>query len=365
MAASPILAILSLVFFAAALLRLRRDAWRIGPASRTWLIVGAVFAVVAAWLSTVRMPDQPSAADSARLATTSATTHPGSSRSQGTLLLAYAGAEQSVWLAQNADGSPPRTLGTTPGAATLWALDDTQGVFYARSEDALWQGSWRGAEGSPQRVSGLPPAAGAVHAAWVDAGTGALRALEMLPATAVEARDMLREPPDARPYWAVLWELQAGIWRILERRPTSWGVDGSVGPTIFRDLWRERGRSARAIEEGASCVTLCDESVEAPLGVDAGSAEEWRALPGTEGRVVFGVALGEVWHPVGPVLLRLPGQGARVVAAGNDQGLHLQRHGDWLLVTPAELPSAPRLIDLRDGSARDLRETLVQPAWVD
>lgn len=51
MAASPILAVLSLLFLAAALLRLRRDSWRVGPASRTWLIVGAVFAVVAAWLS--------------------------------------------------------------------------------------------------------------------------------------------------------------------------------------------------------------------------------------------------------------------------------------------------------------------------
>jgi hypothetical protein len=49
-AAKYILGALSLVFLGAALLRLSSDGFRVTPASRTWLIVGAVFAAVAGWL---------------------------------------------------------------------------------------------------------------------------------------------------------------------------------------------------------------------------------------------------------------------------------------------------------------------------
>jgi hypothetical protein len=49
-AAKYILALLSLVFLGAALLRVSKDAFRVTPASRTWLIVGAIFAAVSAWL---------------------------------------------------------------------------------------------------------------------------------------------------------------------------------------------------------------------------------------------------------------------------------------------------------------------------
>lgn len=49
-AAKTILALLSLLFLGAAMLRLSNDGFRITPASRTWLIVGAIFAAVSTWL---------------------------------------------------------------------------------------------------------------------------------------------------------------------------------------------------------------------------------------------------------------------------------------------------------------------------
>jgi hypothetical protein len=52
MAAQYILAVLAAVFLLATLIRLARDSGRIGPASRTWLIVAIIFAVVSAWLWT-------------------------------------------------------------------------------------------------------------------------------------------------------------------------------------------------------------------------------------------------------------------------------------------------------------------------
>lgn len=281
------------------------------------------------------------------------------------LLLASADAGGTAWFVEDAAGGPGRAVGKSAGAASLWALDDPQGAFYARSGDGVWRGAWRVPDAPMQRMAGLPGTIGEVQAAWIDASTGGLRALEMRQPTAGEARSMSREPPDARPYWALLWRLQDGAWKTLERRATSWGVDGSVGPAIFDDLRRERGRSARGADDAASCVALCDDTVEAPAGIDPGPAEEWRSLPGSAGRVVFGVALGDRWHPVGPVVLLQPGQGPRSVAAAQAQGLRLQRHGDWLLVTSAELPAKPRLVDLRDGSTRDLRETVTQPVWVD
>jgi hypothetical protein len=39
------------VFLIAAVIRMNRDGWRLGPASRTWLLVAAIFWAVALWLS--------------------------------------------------------------------------------------------------------------------------------------------------------------------------------------------------------------------------------------------------------------------------------------------------------------------------
>lgn len=45
-----ILGALALLFVGAALLRLSKEAWRLTPASRTWLTVGGIFAAVSTWL---------------------------------------------------------------------------------------------------------------------------------------------------------------------------------------------------------------------------------------------------------------------------------------------------------------------------
>jgi NO-binding membrane sensor protein with MHYT domain len=50
MATKYILALLSVAFLVAGALRLSRDAGRLHPQSRTWLLVGAIFAVVSIWL---------------------------------------------------------------------------------------------------------------------------------------------------------------------------------------------------------------------------------------------------------------------------------------------------------------------------
>ena len=50
MAAKYILAFLSLAFLVAGARRLSRDAGKLHPQSRTWLLVGVIFAVVSTWL---------------------------------------------------------------------------------------------------------------------------------------------------------------------------------------------------------------------------------------------------------------------------------------------------------------------------
>ncbi|MBN8747720.1 Uncharacterised protein [Xylophilus ampelinus] len=50
MAARDILAVAAVLFLVAALLRWMRDGRRFEPASRTWAIVGLLFAAVSAWL---------------------------------------------------------------------------------------------------------------------------------------------------------------------------------------------------------------------------------------------------------------------------------------------------------------------------
>ena len=50
MAARYILSVLSAVFLALAGLRIWRDSGRIQPASRTWLLIGTIFALVSVYL---------------------------------------------------------------------------------------------------------------------------------------------------------------------------------------------------------------------------------------------------------------------------------------------------------------------------
>lgn len=50
MLARYILSLIAAVFLVLALARIARDGGRIGPASRTWLIVAVVFAAVSIWL---------------------------------------------------------------------------------------------------------------------------------------------------------------------------------------------------------------------------------------------------------------------------------------------------------------------------
>jgi hypothetical protein len=49
MAAKYILALLSAVFLVAGALRLTRDG-QLHPQSRTWLLIGVIFAIVSGWL---------------------------------------------------------------------------------------------------------------------------------------------------------------------------------------------------------------------------------------------------------------------------------------------------------------------------
>jgi hypothetical protein len=50
MAAKYILALLSVAFLLAGALRLARDAGKLHPQSRTWLLIGIIFGVVSTWL---------------------------------------------------------------------------------------------------------------------------------------------------------------------------------------------------------------------------------------------------------------------------------------------------------------------------
>lgn len=50
MAARYILAVLSIVFVVAAVVRLQRDGGRFTPASKTRLLVATIFALVSTWL---------------------------------------------------------------------------------------------------------------------------------------------------------------------------------------------------------------------------------------------------------------------------------------------------------------------------
>ena len=50
MAAQYILALLSMVFLVAGLRRVFRDAGKLHPQSRTWLLIAAIFAAVSGWL---------------------------------------------------------------------------------------------------------------------------------------------------------------------------------------------------------------------------------------------------------------------------------------------------------------------------
>ena len=50
MAAKYILSVLASAFLVAALWRIFREGFKLGPASRTWLLIALIFGAVSAWL---------------------------------------------------------------------------------------------------------------------------------------------------------------------------------------------------------------------------------------------------------------------------------------------------------------------------
>lgn len=283
------------------------------------------------------------------------------------LLMAVPEGDAVHWRRVDAASGQVAALGQARAPVELLALDDTTGEFYFSAEGGLWRDSWRQPAQAAVRLAGLPSLRGVLHAVWVDAADGALRAIEMREATATEQRGMKLEPPDAQPYWAVLWMLQDGTWVQREKRATAWGVDGSVGPAVLDPLRHERGRSARRVDDAASCISLCDEDADTPPGVASDVAEEWRQLPHSGGRLRFGVALADRWQPVGPVVWLAPGGAARMATPAQPEGLRLLLNSRWALVWPqaAGTPAqATTLVNLETGTATLLPASVTLPAWV-
>jgi hypothetical protein len=283
------------------------------------------------------------------------------------VLLARVQADAITWLLVQADGTA-RPLGHSSRDTELLAVDDAAGRFVYRDGARLWQQSWR-APAPPQPLAERPPLTGALHAAWLDRDSGLLHVLEMREPTPAERRAMKPEPPDAEPVWAVLWRHTDGRWQAVERRATAWG---GAGAAVFDDLRHERGRSARTVASAASCEsTLCDDVAPADLvrrlGERAGQAEEWRRVAVPGGWLLFGVGLGETWHPTGPFLY-VPADGAGpvpVAVTAADEALHLQPKGARLLVSPAAPPGPAHLVQLPHGPVIPLGEVATMPAWID
>lgn len=330
-----------------------------------WAALGLLAALLLGLLQACSPESAQPAAASAPAASAAAAPGPQ-------LLLALSQADGVDW--QRVDGASGQvhSLGRSPAAVELWALDDASGDFYFAAEQAVFRGNWRGAGRAPQRLGPLPPAPGRLVAAWLDAGSGTLRAIEMREPTRAEARRMTAEPPDAQPYWAVLWAHSAQGWAETDKRATSWGSDGSLGPAVLDDKRQLRGRSARALDDAAGCAAqLCDHEAPAPAGVAPAAADEWRSLelPGT--RLVFGVALGDSWHPVGPLLALSDAAPPRLLLQGSAEALRLQPHQGRLLVSPQQPQTAAsgavpaRVIDLASGKSLLLGPAATLPVWVD
>ena len=49
MVTTYVIGVLGVVFLLVALLRLAKEHWKVGPASKTWLIIGVIFSAVAVY----------------------------------------------------------------------------------------------------------------------------------------------------------------------------------------------------------------------------------------------------------------------------------------------------------------------------
>lgn len=321
---------------------------------------GALLALfcIPLFLASCSRPDTPAVTAAASSAT-------ASSPPAAQVLLAEPRGADAAWQRIDPATGQATALGTSPAPVELWALDDDRGEFYFRSGPAVWRDSWRSPDAAATRVAALPPLSGLLHAAWIDAADGGLRVLEMREPEPAEARRMRPEPPDARPYLALVWAWRDGSWVQVARRPTSWGADGAVGPAVADDLRHERGRSARRVDDSAACAMLCEDEAAAPAGVASDTTEDWRVLPGSGGRVRFGVALGDAWQPVGPVTLDDGGGPARMLWPADPAGLRLHLDGHRLMVAPTGLPAAASVVDLGTNTQRSLPASLTPPVWVE
>lgn len=328
------------------------------PPARTLSCALPVLLCIPLILAACTRPDAPAVA-------AAASAPPALPAAGPQVLLAEPRGADAAWQRIDPATGQATALGVSSAPVELWALDDDRGEFYFRSSQAVWRDSWRSSDAPATQVAPLPPLAGLLHAAWVDATDGGLRVLEMREPPPAEARRMHPEPPDARPYLALVWAWRDGAWVQVAQRPTAWGADGAVGPAVADDLRHERGRSARRVDESAACATLCDHEAAAPAGVASDTTEDWRVLPGSGGRVRFGVALGDTWQPVGPVTLDDAGGAARMLWPADPAGLRLHLDGHRLMVAPTGLPAAASVIDLGTNTQRSLPASLTPPVWVE
>lgn len=324
------------------------------PLCRALLVLSCIPLILAA----CSRPDTPVVA-----ATGSRTPAPSPSGPQ--VLIAEPRGAEAAWQRVDPVTGQATALGVSSTPVELWALDDDRGEFYFRSGQAVWRDSWRSSDATATRVAALPPLTGLLHAAWVDANDGGLRVLEMREPPPAEAQRMHPEPPDARPYLALVWAWRDGAWVQVAQRPTAWGADGAIGPAVADDLRHERGRSARRADQSAACEALCEDEAAAPMGVASDTTEDWRVLPGSGERVRFGVALGDTWQPVGPVTLDDGGGQARMLWPADPAGLRLHLDGHRLMVAPTGLPAAAAVIDLDTSTQRLLPTSLTPPVWVE
>lgn len=276
-------------------------------------------------------------------------------------LLAVAQGGEAEWQLVDAAGGAPRRLARVAADAEAWAADPAAQLLVYAAGDAVWRLSWARDGAAAERLGPRP--AQRPYAAWLDAASGEPRRLVLREPAAREARGMAVQPPDARPYWAELWALRRGTWVRLARRATAWGVDGSLGPAVFEDRWQERGRSARRVDDLAGCASLCDEDAAAPAG--AAEAEGWRRLPGPGPAVLFGVALGERWQPVGPVVVPGGDGRPRALHPAGPAPLRLWRQGAHLVLWSATLPTEVVDIDLATGHREALGRSLTAPLPID
>lgn len=294
-----------------------------------------------------------------------------------------------VWKIWRADTKTSFVLRTSRAKPqNIYWVPSRNLVFYTIGS-RIYRRALNNVTSASEQIATLPAQKGRIASMWLDAASGHIRVITMMPLTASDVVTTvsglsyrlpdgqtipaLRIPSWGSPYIASLWEWRAGEWMLIARRATKNDAAETPGIAILDDLRNEAGVSNAQLLESYTCATgVCRNDVPTVLlqkaprsfaqSMDPNTISITPA-PSTRPAAIFATASGDTVHMIPPVaavnnagaVLQLPG-------LGHDQ-IGIAFCGSLVLIGEEGSGENPAIFDTESGR-RIFSSTGAEATWI-